>query len=57
MITINPVLCDLCGTCAGVCPADAVIIEGAAIRIDHERCIACLACIRICPVGAPGEEG
>jgi ferredoxin len=57
MITIDPVLCDLCGTCVGVCPADAVIIKGTDISIDPGRCVECLACVRVCPVGAPGEEG
>ena len=57
MIMIDPILCDVCGTCVGVCPADAVIIEGDTVRIDHGRCVSCLACIVICPVGAPREEG
>lgn len=54
---IDPILCDVCGTCVGVCPADAVIIEGDRVRIDHGRCVSCLACLVICPVGAPREEG
>jgi len=57
MIMIDPILCDVCGTCVGVCPADAVIIEGDRVRIDHGRCVSCLACLVICPVGAPREEG
>ena len=56
MIVIDPALCETCGTCVGVCPADAVIIECDSIRIDSERCVSCLACVRICPVGAPEED-
>ncbi len=52
MIRIDGALCELCGICVGVCPADAVIIEGTVIRVDAERCIECLACVLICPVGA-----
>ncbi len=58
MIRIDGALCELCGTCVGVCPVDAIIIEGTVIRIEPGRCIECLACVSICPVGAPssGEE-
>ena len=53
MIRIDAARCELCGTCVGVCAADAVIIEGTGISIDDGRCVECLACVRICPVGAP----
>lgn len=55
MIRIDAALCELCGTCVGICPADAVVIEGTHISIDDGRCVECLACVRICPVGAPRE--
>lgn len=44
--------CDFCGTCVGVCPADAIRLDEADLRIDDETCIGCLACVKICPVGA-----
>ncbi len=56
MIVIERKLCEVCGTCVGVCSADAIIIEGADISIDTERCIECQACVQVCPVGAAEEE-
>jgi L-aspartate semialdehyde sulfurtransferase ferredoxin len=56
MIVIDCKCCEVCGTCVGVCPADAIIIEGQNIRIDGERCISCLACVKVCPVGAVSEK-
>ena len=55
MIRIDRVRCELCGTCVGVCAADAIIIEGTFISIDRERCVECLSCVRICPLGAPAK--
>ncbi len=52
MIQIDPVLCDVCGTCVGVCPADALAIELRTLTVDMEKCIRCRACVSICPVGA-----
>lgn len=43
--------CLGCGTCKDVCQYDAIkIIDGVAI-IDKEKCVACKACIGICPKG------
>ncbi|MFA6472895.1 MAG: 4Fe-4S binding protein [Candidatus Latescibacterota bacterium] len=56
MMRIESSLCEVCGTCVGVCPADAIIIEGRNIRIDTERCILCSACVQVCPVSAVKEE-
>lgn len=56
MIVIERKRCEVCGTCVGVCPADAIIIEGPDIRIDTERCISCQACVQVCPVGAAEEK-
>jgi len=53
MILIDGARCELCGTCMGVCPVDAIMIRGNVIGIERERCIECLACTFICPVGAP----
>jgi L-aspartate semialdehyde sulfurtransferase ferredoxin len=52
MIVIERKRCEVCGTCVGVCPADAIIIECADIRIDGEKCLECRACVQVCPVGA-----
>ena len=56
MIRINTFLCELCGTCVGVCSADAIVIEMNTIRIDENRCIFCKSCVKVCPVGAVEEN-
>ena len=43
--------CTACGTCAEVCPTDAVSVNGVA-RIDPRACIRCYACRARCPEGA-----
>ena len=47
-------LCTQCGTCAGVCPADAVALEwelrhGWRVHVDDGRCTDCGACLAACP--------
>jgi coenzyme F420 hydrogenase subunit beta len=47
-------LCMGCGTCAGVCPADSIVIErdreGNYVPIvDDLKCTNCMLCIRVCP--------
>lgn len=47
-------ICTNCGTCAGVCPAEALeMVEtpgGQMLpRLDTERCINCGLCHRVCP--------
>lgn len=55
MIRIDTDACELCGTCIGVCPADAIVMEMTDIRIEEARCVSCRACVKICPVGAVKE--
>ncbi len=43
--------CSGCGTCADVCPTDAIKIENGKATITME-CIGCGACPRVCPEGA-----
>ena len=48
--------CTACGTCAGVCPVEA-ISEGSPIyEIDQDTCIECGQCVDACPVEAITEE-
>ena len=56
MIIVNQQVCDLCGTCIGVCPVDAIIIERLKISIDSDSCINCFACKYVCPVDALSED-
>lgn len=45
-------ICDQCGTCIAVCPADALMLTEIHLQIDHERCTLCGLCVRICPISA-----
>jgi len=57
--TIEPVveagLCTGCGTCAGICPRDAIELEVSARfgiyvpQVDEKRCSQCGICLRACP--------
>ena len=53
-VTIDTDRCDFCGTCVGVCPADAIELKEFTIRIDPERCTLCGFCEDICPLGVIG---
>lgn len=53
---IDSSLCDICGTCAGVCPVDAIRIFEFKVEIDNEKCIDCKNCLIICPAEAIKEE-
>lgn len=44
-------LCNGCGKCAEQCPVQAIPRENPA-DVDKERCISCMHCIAVCPVGA-----
>jgi ferredoxin len=56
MIRIDEKRCDVCGTCAGVCAADAVTITFDRVDIDHNLCVLCRACISVCPLGAVMDD-
>lgn len=44
--------CNQCGTCAKVCPTEAISIEGTEVMTDGENCMMCMACTAACPQGA-----
>lgn len=52
---ISPVtredLCTLCGTCEGICPTGAIVLDGR-VMTDASACILCHACVKGCPAGA-----
>jgi coenzyme F420 hydrogenase subunit beta len=54
-------LCCGCGTCAGVCPEDAIQMQKTdglyQPRIDETKCINCTLCIRSCPGHSVDFEG
>ena len=47
-----PHTCNLCGTCARLCPYDALTMEKKGVRIDAARCHGCGLCVSVCPTGA-----
>ncbi len=51
-IQINDQKCDLCGTCAGVCPPDCLILDAKKLIIDGSKCIKCGFCLPACPLEA-----
>ena len=46
---IKPDSCVACMACVRVCPADAVAVEGAIVRIVDEACTRCGLCVPACP--------
>ncbi len=45
-------MCDQCGTCAEVCPTNAIQLnENGAYLIQGEDCIGCNICVEECPTG------
>ena len=54
-LAISPVtnneICAGCGTCSGVCPTAAILIDDC-VKTEVERCTRCCACIKSCPTGA-----
>ena len=49
----GPNACDFgclgLGSCAAVCPENAIVIENELARIDRDKCIGCGACAKACP--------
>ena len=48
---IDDTKCIACGTCAFICPYDAIKIEKSAI-LDNEKCMGCGQCVPSCPAVA-----
>lgn len=47
--------CIGCGACAGQCPCEAIVEDGAVFTIDADTCADCGACADQCPVEAISE--
>ncbi len=48
--------CISCGSCAEVCPVDAISEGENAYKIDPDKCIDCGSCVDECPVDAISPE-
>lgn len=48
---VDPLVCQMCGTCEGVCPFQAIQVNGVA-RVDWDKCMGCGVCEGQCPEGA-----
>jgi len=46
--------CIHCGSCAGVCPTEALYVEKPSylVKYDETQCIACEMCVLACPTHA-----
>jgi ferredoxin len=45
-------LCNGCGECAEICPAEAIRIQNGKAQVDGEACMDCGVCVGVCPTGA-----
>lgn len=50
-VKIDKGKCTACGSCADVCPVDAITIKDIAV-VDEDTCIECGTCVGECPVEA-----
>jgi ferredoxin len=44
--------CTKCGSCASVCPSEAISEGDAQYKIDPDKCVDCGLCVDECPVEA-----
>lgn len=51
-ILVDGRLCDHCGGCIGICPADCLTLDERSLNVIGSMCIKCGFCIPACPVSA-----
>ncbi|PKN27300.1 MAG: hypothetical protein CVU65_02915 [Deltaproteobacteria bacterium HGW-Deltaproteobacteria-22] len=47
--SVDGTKCVKCMRCVGECPAKAITVDDAGVRIDKKKCIGCAKCIGECP--------
>jgi ferredoxin len=52
MVKVNADDCVGCESCVGVCPVEAISMQGGKAVIDPDTCTECGTCIGECPVEA-----
>jgi uncharacterized protein (DUF362 family)/ferredoxin len=45
-------LCQMCGECWTICPANAIEGAGGKVVFNDKKCIRCYCCVEVCPFGA-----
>lgn len=55
-VKIDTELCNGCGACVDICPAEAITIQDGKARIDEEKCLECGVCVDECPQDAISVE-
>ena len=48
--------CISCGSCASVCPAEAIAMGESHYAIDQDKCLSCGTCADTCPMEAISQE-
>jgi NAD-dependent dihydropyrimidine dehydrogenase PreA subunit len=52
-VEINREKCIDCGACTGVCPTDALRLNGdKRLIVEEEKCVLCGNCLKACPMAA-----
>jgi len=49
--------CVLCGDCVRACPVRTIVVDGEAVRVNHDKCTGCGKCVQVCPKGALSLSG
>ena len=52
---IDKEVCNACGSCASVCPTEAISEAGGKYEISADDCIGCGICVGECPTDAIKE--